>query len=855
MNILPCIFPSLIRWFRCSYCILLFTIVLCNSNLFTQSFKWSDSQFWPGGKLPGPMEIVHIGPDQEILLDISPPPLAGIILEGKLTFSNKDLELISGWISIKGGILQIGTSASPFNRQGFITLIEPTQKVSSVQHEFIPKGIIVYEGGQLLLHGAKRETISSSVLATDVFPGDTTLTFNQDIPWREGDRICLAPTGHKEKEAEILTITHISEKEITVNPPISHFHDGSPISLHNKIINTQAEVGLISRSIIIQGDKSSEISHKGAVLKIEGDALTQIEGVEFRFMGQEAEKAKPALEWKGKSFIPGNYFVNNSLHDCFNTGIRLDLKSEVIISNNIFYRVANQGIYLNSNGQLNPSSISNNLIVETYRGKNPKESISSFLLNGLPRECKENHAVGSINGSGFTLSLTQTVNILKILPQFKDNVSHSHFHSEEETEGGTGIHISHSIANQAFNAPIHINYFTSYNNTNVGISAPEMTILLDHVSLINHHKAAELGYTEITHSIIGNVSHTVPTHQHLIPSLGVQLKGGQSLSPQFKLSNVIFSRFSDAGISLESEKFPLFSPINRTIFEDTKSFAFTKGAFAQGILADLDGSITGSPTLLSKASSSKLLDNCDLIPELKMNGCPLNDFVFFQLSVPDHLIWHKANIFISSGVSIKAQTNEHQFSAFIPKNQRITIDFTEQFPEEFEIHIEGDPLSEVLMDIICHPGAKLWLSKGSRVLTQTDDPQKLTSSKSAYYFDKDMDMLHIHTVTGPHFAETIQVHKGNIPYELLSEVAINTSKGKAELAWIPPQSPEVKQFQIMQSRDGEHFTSMAEIGNNDGKKLKYSIDSLPEKEMRYYRIDTWYEDGFIVPSSVVIMEK
>jgi hypothetical protein len=59
---------------------------------------------------------------QTILLDVSPPRLFLILIQGTLIFHRKDLHLQAVYILVKGGTLQIGTEAEPFEQQATITL-------------------------------------------------------------------------------------------------------------------------------------------------------------------------------------------------------------------------------------------------------------------------------------------------------------------------------------------------------------------------------------------------------------------------------------------------------------------------------------------------------------------------------------------------------------------------------------------------------------------------------------------------------------------------------------------------------------------------------------------------------------
>ena len=50
-----------------------------------------------------------IGKDKNIVLDVTPPALRSLTIEGKLSFANdKDLGLTTEWIYLPGGELDIG---------------------------------------------------------------------------------------------------------------------------------------------------------------------------------------------------------------------------------------------------------------------------------------------------------------------------------------------------------------------------------------------------------------------------------------------------------------------------------------------------------------------------------------------------------------------------------------------------------------------------------------------------------------------------------------------------------------------------------------------------------------------------
>src|ERR1043166_4595462 len=84
--------------------------------------RWSDSATWTDKKVPVEGAIVTIDKGMDVVLDVSPPPLHGLNLNGKLSFAdNKDLELTTEWIMLHG-TLEIGTEAKPYTRKATITL-------------------------------------------------------------------------------------------------------------------------------------------------------------------------------------------------------------------------------------------------------------------------------------------------------------------------------------------------------------------------------------------------------------------------------------------------------------------------------------------------------------------------------------------------------------------------------------------------------------------------------------------------------------------------------------------------------------------------------------------------------------
>src|ERR1041384_4191985 len=97
----------------------------------------------------------------DVVLDVSPPPLNGFSINGKLSFANnKDLELTTEWIMLHGE-LEIGTEKSPHTRKATITFTNNVkdEDISGVggTTDKVDRGIMLM-GGTLNLHGDRKNT-------------------------------------------------------------------------------------------------------------------------------------------------------------------------------------------------------------------------------------------------------------------------------------------------------------------------------------------------------------------------------------------------------------------------------------------------------------------------------------------------------------------------------------------------------------------------------------------------------------------------------------------------------------------------------------------------------------------------
>src|SRR5438874_11842992 len=187
--------------------------------------RWSDPATWPDKKVPAKDDVVTIEKDMNVILDVSPPPLHGIKLNGTLSFAdNKDLELTTEWIMVHGE-LEIGTEARPHTRKATITLTDNVkdEDMSGVggTTDRSDRGIMMM-GGTLNLHGNR--TNSWTKLSKTAEAGSNSIQVLNVAGWRIGDVIVLASTDFDPHQAERRTIAAIRGNTIMLDKKLDYMH-------------------------------------------------------------------------------------------------------------------------------------------------------------------------------------------------------------------------------------------------------------------------------------------------------------------------------------------------------------------------------------------------------------------------------------------------------------------------------------------------------------------------------------------------------------------------------------------------------------------------------------------------------
>src|SRR5689334_18791316 len=221
--------------------------------------RWSDAATWPDKKVPGKDAVVTIDRGMDVVLDVAPPALHGLTIDGKLSFAdNKDLELTTEWIMVHGE-LEIGTEAKPHTRKATITLTDNVKDEDfggMGGNDRSDRGIMLM-GGTLNLHGNRKD--SWTKLAKTAAAGSNTIEVLNAGDWKKGDEIVLASTDFDPRQAERRTISATSGNTITLDKKLDYMHFGK-ITFD---VDERGEVGMLTRNIRIQASADAEQSFFG----------------------------------------------------------------------------------------------------------------------------------------------------------------------------------------------------------------------------------------------------------------------------------------------------------------------------------------------------------------------------------------------------------------------------------------------------------------------------------------------------------------------------------------------------------------------------------------------------------------
>ncbi len=471
---------------------------------------WSDPATWPSGSVPDEGDAVTIERGKQVVLDVSPPALRSLTIDGTLRFSDeRDLALSTEWIYVRGGQLEIGTADAPHTSNATITLTDafPGEDINTMGD----RGIMLMNG-TLNLHGDREHTWTK--LARTAQAGSTQIEVLDAGGWRVGDEIVLASTDFDPRQAERRRIAAIDGNLLTLDSPLDYMHFGE-ITFG---VDERGEVGLLTRNIRIQASEDAEQSYFGGHIMAMAGSRMYVSGVELSRMGQHLTLARYPIHWHLIGEAQGQYIRNSAIHDTFNRCVTVHGTNNARIENNVTYNTVGHCFFL-EDGIETGNQFVRNLGIQTkchptlpceptnlvlaHQGTEGQRSehvlipsdntVSTFWITNPDNTYRDNVAAGS-DQIGFWIALPQhptgqfegteisanTWPRRTRLREFSGNTAHSNFDGLMFDRGpspegffniGGGGHLSYADPSDTGSGvvPSVIDRYTGYKNRNGAI--------------------------------------------------------------------------------------------------------------------------------------------------------------------------------------------------------------------------------------------------------------------------------------------------------------------------------------------------------------------------------------------------
>ncbi len=360
----------------------------CNSipeevvDIRSDVLYWSNASTWDPLPMPMAGDNVTVPFGWRLVVDVSPPPLAYLVIQGDVLFdTTQDITLTATYISVIGkGTLRAGSPSAPHPRRITIALNGSRDTPDWAIDNSLNLGskvLAAIRGGTIDLYGrpvARRWTR----LAAPAAIGDGNITLaDGSHGWRVGDRIVITATTFNVWQSEMRSITAIRDNGTTLvlDTPLQQPH-GAKLKSYpgGPTVDMRAEVGLLSSTITITA-VDGEATHNygtgelfGGRVLVHGNSTGRFSGVTMQYCGQAGLLGRACVLFDRLASV--NVTVNVTASDNNSTASNTTTRT---IANPSFLRNSALVYGMNSNvrvagvaGVSNAVDVSDNVMYESY---------------------------------------------------------------------------------------------------------------------------------------------------------------------------------------------------------------------------------------------------------------------------------------------------------------------------------------------------------------------------------------------------------------------------------------------------------------------------------------------------------
>lgn len=360
---------------------------------------WSSPFTWGGGPLPREGDFVVIQRGQTLVLDVKTPILSFVLIQGKLVFdqeATEELELHShGIIITSGGCLVVGTEDDPFMGKASIVLYGDAL---STELPVFGSKVLALREGCIDLHG-KPLNVTWTKLALTAPAGSTTLHLVDFVDWEVNGVVVIASTSFSHLENEQMTIASVDNlgamegvgSVVTLTEPLRYEHISVQQECARKTMVTSAEVGYLTRNIVVRGNQNEQslrdvegclrtfdpgqfavqscflgrfgnetISDQfGAQIMIhpanksQGEVYGRFEYIEVTWAGQAFRLGRYPIHFHLGGDVNGSYVRGCAVHMGFNRAVTVHGVDNLLVENNVAYNIRGHAYFLEDGNEQN----------------------------------------------------------------------------------------------------------------------------------------------------------------------------------------------------------------------------------------------------------------------------------------------------------------------------------------------------------------------------------------------------------------------------------------------------------------------------------------------------------------------
>ncbi len=236
--------------------------------------RWSDSNTWGGEVPPTDGEIAFVPAGQVLLVDDPAIKVSAMVVEGRVEFEDsQDMTFDANYILVRGGEFFVSSEAN--RRVNRLVFTMHGNRGDKGLPGFDNK-VIAVQNGHIGMYGQKRTPVWTELSATAA-AGATSITLIENVDWKAGEKIILAPTGRNKQEYDIRIVKSVSNNVVQLETALQYTHFAQVLTFDGKSFNVRGEVGLLTRNIVFKGDSNSEANKFGGHIMMRGEEL-QVSG-------------------------------------------------------------------------------------------------------------------------------------------------------------------------------------------------------------------------------------------------------------------------------------------------------------------------------------------------------------------------------------------------------------------------------------------------------------------------------------------------------------------------------------------------------------------------------------------------